>query len=333
MPMTTEELLSLHERNTGHAGINALFSKAHTMDWDLDRDVDWSIEVASDDPIVDPAWSVFGRTPTFRTLERDVQVHVTRRELARTLNLLQVGESVAQDVCAKLALLCEPEDYRNHAVAQALDEARHHMAYVRFLEKMDMTRWDDVDPLMAKVFDELLTSDDVTTLVASEQFFLESLAMRLFERLVEHARHPLLRDLVTLIKRDESRHMGFGILYVAKHLAESSEADRLAFAADWLPRVLGTLEGQPGPRVAARVAGRLSEAGVSDAEGLAQRMLEEQGPVSREDREELTAGRRVPHLLSSCRRAGLLQPSVLEPLGLSEHPLIRGALRGPLPLV
>lgn len=329
--MNTRELIAVHERNTRHAGVNALFSKAHSMDWDLDRDVDWSLEVGRDDPCIDPSWSTFGRTPTFRALPPEVQARTARLQLADTLNLLQVGESVAQDVCAKLALVCPEEDYRNHAVAQAMDEARHHMAYVRFLEKMGADDAEGPDPMTEALFDSLLGSDDPTTLIATEQFFLESLAMRLFERMAEQATHPLLRDIVTLIKRDEARHMGFGVLYVAEHMKGLDVAGRFAFAREWLPRIIAILDRPLGRIAALRATVRLRRAGVDDPEGLAQRMLEEQGALSQEDRIEATSGRRVSHMLTSCRRAGLLAPDILETLGLEEHPLIRGALRAPPP--
>jgi hypothetical protein len=48
--MRTRELLEL--RNTGHPGINALFAKAHSAGWDIERDVDWTAVVAADDPLV-----------------------------------------------------------------------------------------------------------------------------------------------------------------------------------------------------------------------------------------------------------------------------------------
>ena len=319
--MKTRELLRL--RNTGHAGINSLFSKAHSMDWD----VDWDLEVSPDDPCVDPSWAPFGRTPTFRSLPAQVQTRVTRAALGRMLNILQVGESVAQDVCAKLALLCEEEDYRNHAVAQAMDEARHHLAYARFLAKMG-DEPEDVDAFTEALFDDLLASDDETFLIASEQFFLESLAMPLFERMAAKAVHPLLRDITTLINRDEARHVAFGVLYVAEHLREANEADRLEFANQWLGRILASLGNRQSGAVPRRTAARLRDAGVEDPEGLAARMSEEQQAIDAEERQQATTGRRVPHLLTSARRAGLLAPELLEPLGLKEHPLILGALRG-----
>ena len=48
--MRTRELINLP--NSGHAGINALFSKAHSAGWDIDRDVDWTTPVAADDSLV-----------------------------------------------------------------------------------------------------------------------------------------------------------------------------------------------------------------------------------------------------------------------------------------
>ncbi len=327
MPMTAAELLDVHSTNTGHAGINSLFSKAHSMDWDIDRDVDWSLEVRRDDPCVDLSWSSLGRTPTFGTLPREVQVALTRSELLRSLNVLQVGESVAQDVCAKLALLLEPEDYRNHAVAQAMDEARHHLAYARFIEKMGEDPG-GLDAGTGGIFDMLLQSDDPTMIVTTLQFFLESQAMALFEGLMEKATHPLLRDISALIRRDEARHVAFGVLYVSQHLDQLDDEGRLAYARAWLPRMVET-RGGAGPRMLARVTSSLLDAGADDAKDLAQRMIDEQAEINAEERRKAAAGRRVPHVLRSARRAGLLAPDIVQALDLADHPLITGALKAP----
>ncbi len=324
MARTTRDLLELV--NTGHAGINALFSKAHSMDWDIDRDVDWSVAVAPDDPCVAFEWAPFGRTPTWQGLPREVKLPVTRAALARLLHVLQVGESVAQDVCAKLALLCDAEDYRNHAVAQAMDEARHHLAYVRFLRLMGDAP-EPLDAFTTAMFDALLSSDDELYLVAGEQFFLESLAMPLFERLAAHATHPLLAGIVSRINRDESRHVAFGVLYVAEYLRRAAPDERVAFARRWLPQIAGIL-GDGGPAFPRLTAARLQRAGVADPEDVAARMRDEQRELDRLERAEVPAGRRVPHLLTSARRAGLLAPELLAASGLVGHPLVLAALQG-----
>jgi len=322
--MRTRELLNL--RNSGHAGMNALFAKAHSADWDIERDVDWTTPIAADDPLVDLEWSPFSRTPTFRALPEAVKKRVTRRGVGRILNILQVGESVAQDVCAKLALSLEAEDHRNHAVAQAMDEARHHLAYRRMLDKLD-EEVEDIDIGTEMMFDSLLAADDPMALVAGEQFFLESLAMSIFEGLQRHAANPLFRNVITLITRDESRHIGFGILYVEEWLKQHRLDDQVAFARRWLPQMLSVVADQPGPLMLSRIVQRMREAGVDDADDLAAAMLEEQRCLNAADAADVLSGKRVPQLLKSARRAGLLKPEILEALRLRDHPLVAVALR------
>lgn len=322
--MRTRELMNLP--NTGHPGIHSLFAKAHSADWDIERDVDWSLEVPAGDPLVEHAWGAYGNTPTFQALPEPVKDYATRRALGRILNILQVGESVAQDVCAKISLAVREEDYRNHAVAQAMDEARHHLAYRRFLEKMGEEP-ENIDLGTEMMFDSLLASDDPLVLIATEQFFLESLAMNIFEGIQRHARHPLLRDILTLVTRDESRHMGFGVLYIAEWMKQHSLDDQITFAGRWLPQILMVVGDQPGPLLLSRVVQRLKEAGYDKADAIAPQLLREQREINATDMAETLGGRKVPHLLKSARRAGLLKPEILEAIGAAEHPLVRAAVR------
>jgi hypothetical protein len=322
--MRTRDLLKLH--NTGHPGINSLFAKAHSADWDFEADVDWTLPIEPDDPLVGHGWAAYGATPTFLALPEPAKAHATRRALGRMLNILQVGESVAQNVCAKLVLTLREEDYRNHAAAQAMDEARHHLAYRRFIDAMG-EEVEDIDPGTEMMFDALLSMQDPLELIATEQFFLESFAMGIFEGIRQDATHPLLRRILELITRDESRHMGFGVLYVAEWMHRQPLERRIAFARHWLGQILGSIVDRPGPIMLARVVRRLQEAGVADAEALAPRMLREQREINTADLAAATSGRKVPHLLKSARRAGLLEPEILDALGLSQEPLIRGALR------
>src|SRR5262249_49784846 len=115
-------------------------------------------------------------------------------------------------------------------------------------------------------------------------------------------------------------------LYVAEWMRRQPLARRVAFARPWLGQILGALLDRPGPILLARVVRRLREAGVADAEALAPRMLHEQQGVNAAAIGEAASGAKVPHLLKSARRAGLLEPDILRALGLSGQPLIRGAL-------
>ncbi len=322
--MRTRDLLNL--RNTGHPGINSLFAKAHSADWDFENDVDWTVPVAADDPLVAHGWGAYGKTPTFQALPDHLKNHATRRAVGRMLNILQVGESVAQNVCAKLVLVLHEEDYRNHAAAQAMDEARHHLAYRRFLDRMN-EKVEDIDGGTEMMFDALLAANDPLEIIATEQFFLESFAMSIFESLRENATHPLLRRIVELITRDESRHMGFGVLYIAEWLHRQPLDRRIAFARPWLGQILGSLLDRPGPIFLARVLQRLRDAGMTDAERLAPQMLREQQAINEAELADVVAGTKVPHLLKSARRVGLLEPEILDALGIADHALIRAAVR------
>ncbi|HEY2387711.1 MAG TPA: ferritin-like domain-containing protein [Candidatus Binatia bacterium] len=322
--MRTRDLLQM--RNTGHPGINSLFAKAHSADWDFEHDVDWTVPIAPDDPLVAHGWGAFGKTGTFLSLPEHAKNHATRRAVGRMLNILQVGESVAQNVCAKLVLLLHEEDYRNHAAAQAMDEARHHLAYRRFIDRMQ-EQVEDIDSGTEMMFDALLASNDALEIIATEQFFLESFAMSIFEALRDSATHPLLRRIIELITRDESRHMGFGVLYLAEWLRRQPLDRRIAFARPWLSQILGSLLDRPGPIFLARVIRRLRDAGVTDAEKLAPQMLREQQEINAAELDEAVAGTKVPHLLKSARRVGLLEPEILAAIDFGGHPLIRGALR------
>jgi hypothetical protein len=322
--MRTRELLNLE--NTGHQGINALFSKAHSADWDIDRDIDWTQTISPDDSLVNHAWAAFGETPTYQALPEAVKTYATRRALGRMLNVLQVGESVAQDVCAKIGLRVREEDYRNHAAAQAMDEARHHLAYRRLIEKMN-EQMEDIDMGTEMMFDALLAADAPLELIATEQFFLESVAMDIFESIRTHARHSLVRDLLTLITRDESRHMGFGILYVAEWMRSHRLEDRVTFARRWLGQMLFSATDQPGPIMLSRTLRRLREAGVDNADALGPALLREQQVINAADRAAALSGQRIPQVMKSARRAGLLEPDILAELGLTDHPLVHATMR------
>src|SRR6185369_13696332 len=103
--------------------------------------------------------------------------------------------------------------------------------------------------------------------------------MGIFDGLRQGATHPLLRRILELITRDESRHMGFGVLYVAEWMARQPLERRIAFARRWMGQILATVTDQPGPIFLARVVRRLREAGVDDAEALGREMYREQRAI------------------------------------------------------
>ena len=117
------------------------------------------------------------------------------------------------------------------------------------------------------------------------------------------------------------------MLYVAERMRREPMQWRIAFARRWLAQILGSLLDRPGPIFLGRVIRRLREAGVKDADTLAPRMLREQQVINAAELADAASGAAVPQLLKSARRAGLMEPEILEALDLTNQPLIRGALR------
>jgi hypothetical protein len=76
----------------------------------------------------------------------------------------------------------------------------------------------------------------------------------------------------------------------------------------------------------ARLIRRLREAGVDNADALREPLLREQAAVNAAMRAEVLGGRRTPQVLKSARRAGLLEPDVVDALGLRDHPMVGVAL-------
>ena len=259
--MRTRELLQL--QNTGHQGINALFSKAHSADWDIDRDVDWTSD-RRDDPLVDPAWTAFGQTPTFQALPEAVKNYATRRGLGRMLNILQVGESVAQDVCAKIgaggARGRLPQSRRRPGDGRSAPPPRvpaPHREDERVAGGHRSRHRDDVRCAARRRC--AARADRHGAVLPRERRDGHLREHR------PHARNPLLRDIMTLITRDESRHMGFGILYVAEWMRTHSLERRSPSRAAGSVRCSSPPPTSPGPSCSARLLRRLREAGVDDA--------------------------------------------------------------------
>ena len=76
-----------------------------------------------------------------------------------------------------------------------------------------------------------------------------------------------------------------------------------------------------------RLLRRLREAGVDNADTLGPQLLREQQAINATARAEAVAGRRLPQLMKSARRAGLLEADILDALGLRDHPLVVATLR------
>lgn len=62
--------------------------------------------------------------------------------------------------------------------------------------------------------------------VSDMQIFLEGIAVGLFQIFQHESPDPLLRDLIRLVLRDESRHAGFGVMYLHDKFEKATDAEK-----------------------------------------------------------------------------------------------------------
>jgi hypothetical protein len=156
---------------------------------------------------------------------------------AFTFTQLFLGEQAALALCAQLLTMVPETETKFRLAGQIIDEARHVEVFGRYLDKLGVEA--PFNPPLEELIHRLLESDHYGEKIVGMQIFLEGIAVGLFQRFQRESPDPLMRDLISLVLRDESRHAGFGVIYLANRFHDVSAAERgriEAFVGDlwWL---------------------------------------------------------------------------------------------------
>jgi hypothetical protein len=158
----------------------------------------------------------------------------TREALAHVLSVLLWGELAAWSISADLALAIDDLDAKMAATGQVFDEARHFYVmrdYVMLLgglhtrpprERLEIPHLGSIGrALMLDVLD----TPDLAKKIVGMQLLIETNAVVIFRRLGEARVCPVLTELLPYFERDESRHVGLGVLYLPRLIARMSRAE------------------------------------------------------------------------------------------------------------
>ena len=145
------------------------------------------------------------------------------------------AEQVALDGLARMtAELPEPE-VRAFLATQVVDEDRHAQVYRGYLERLGDMR--PLDPGLGEVFDEATAWDGPAWgRVAALNVLMEHEALHQQHHRIANLPCPLFKEINTRIAADESRHAGFGVLYLEHVVPKASEDDK-AYVMSWLGRL------------------------------------------------------------------------------------------------
>ena len=151
-----------------------------------------------------------------------------RKAISEIFATILWGELAAWSISADLALRLEDTEAKMAATGQVFDEARHFYTMRDYLLELDV-EIPKLDGYTHAVLTSLLDTDRLVDKLLGMQLIVESVAVTLFKTVAQANVEPVLSELMPYFERDEARHVGLGVLYLPRLLANISriEAARL----------------------------------------------------------------------------------------------------------
>src|SRR5262249_299212 len=150
-------------------------------------------------------------------------------------------------VCGQLVDAAPDLDAKMCAAAQVMDEARHVEGFRKYITKLDKIY--PIDPTLERLLGGIIEHDRWEPKYVGMQIVAEGLAIAAFRFMQRETKDDLLKELLEYIMKDESRHVGFGMLALRDAVRklngkEKKDLEEFTFAAcDMM--VTKIVDGQP----------------------------------------------------------------------------------------
>ena len=210
-------------------GLDRLYEKAKTSQWNARTDLDWSIEV--DQEAVVAANAVAndrGRVDLSGTrLERWDDATWTRFGIESQnwmLSQFLHGEQGALVCTAKIVETVPWIDAKYYADTQVMDEARHVEVFATYLHEKLSGAY-PVNPHLGALLDDIVRDSRWDMTYLGMQIMVEGLALAAFGFMHQLTTEPLLKQLLRYVMSDEARHVAFGVLSLKELYAELGESE------------------------------------------------------------------------------------------------------------
>jgi len=212
-----------------------LYVKAAEAQWISERDLRWDQQI----DLVKFSTTPLGtgvpidQTSYWKSLPQETRSELTRRTAAFRLSQFLHGEQGALMVAAQLVNAVPHTDAKFYAATQTMDEARHVEVFARYIEKLDEIR--PIAPSLKGILDTTLATGDWMKKLVGMQIVVEGLALYAFREMRNMTEEPLLKELLTYVARDESRHHAYGVQYIERCvpcLSPSARAELEDFALE-----------------------------------------------------------------------------------------------------
>src|SRR5581483_3925825 len=208
--------------------LGRLYEKSKVSQWNASTDVDWSVDV---DPGVDAAAEQFGQVdwgdggPLSRVAAGSPErMHeIVAQAHGWLVSQFIHGEQGALVATAKICAAAESIDDKYYAAAQVADEARHVEAYQRYLDKIDIAY--PVSTPLHTLLEQVMGHRHVDMTFLGMQILVEGVALAAFSLGGAMLANPLIAQITELVRRDEARHVAFGVLSLSGAYDEMDAVD------------------------------------------------------------------------------------------------------------
>lgn len=221
---TPLESLFEFDYETHLPSLEDLYERAKRDQWNVTTDLDWDQERPAGAQILQMRMAPIADAPFFLRLSEEEKDEIGVRLGAWRLSQFLHGEQGALLVCGHLVDAAPDMDAKLCASVQVMDEARHVEAFRKYITKVD--RIHPMDPTLQKLLVAVLETPDWRKKYIGMQIVVEGLALAAFRVMQLTTEDPLLRDLLELVRRDEARHVGFGLIALQDAMADCTEAER-----------------------------------------------------------------------------------------------------------
>ena len=198
--------------------LTKLYERSKVSQWNASTDVDWDVDVdpgeispevlerlaAVDFHFEDTTAGKFALASDENRWLLEAHSH------AWMVSQFMHGEQGALVATAKITAAVENIDDKYYAAAQVADEARHVEAYQRYLEKIDIEY--PVARYLHELLDEVISHRHVDMTFLGMQILIEGVALAAFSMGGAMFGNPLIGKITELVRRDEARHVAFGVL-------------------------------------------------------------------------------------------------------------------------
>jgi hypothetical protein len=248
--------------------LRTLYANALDRQWIALRDLDW--ERGVDREAFASSFSLGGlniqQTEFWRALPDETRWRVSSGLATFMLSNFLHGEQGALMVASQLVNAVPDMAAKFYAATQTLDEARHVEVFASYTRLLGEVR--PIAPGLKQLLDAILATENWRMKAVGMQVVAEGLALYVFRDMRNATRDPLLREMLTLVSRDEARHTGYGIKYLSHVVPglspeERGELEDFAFEA---ARIL--IDQRSGTNLRGAAFEVMREAGIDLAEAV-----------------------------------------------------------------